>query len=72
MELIFFQKHQKKKKSTCRMICTEHLLNTGRKPQTSKKDKKTSTCLGRTKGAKKEKREKRIRMGPALLRGREL
>ena len=44
MELTFFQKHsQKKKKSMCRTIHTGDLLNTGRRPQTSKKGKKIST-----------------------------
>ena len=44
-------------KSKCTTICTKHLLNTGRGPQTFKKGKKPSTQLGRTKGKQKEERE---------------
>ena len=42
-EAYLLQKKQKKKKKTiCRTICTEHLLNAGRRPQISQKGKKTS------------------------------
>ena len=60
-----------KNTSTCRTILTEHLLNAGSKTQISKKGKKTSTWLERTKGKKKrERRDKKgLRTGAALLRG---
>ena len=59
-----------KKKST-RRTSIEYLLNTGRRPQTPPKGRKTPILLGRTKGNKKrEKREKKgIRTGPELLGG---
>ena len=37
------QTHRRKKKSTCKTLHTEYLLNTSRRPQTSKKGKKPST-----------------------------
>ena len=52
------------------MILIEHLLNTGRRPKTSKKGEKPSTQLGRTKGEKREReREKRNEGRTELLRG---
>lgn len=51
------------------MIHTEYPLNIGRRPENSKKVKKTSTKLGRTKGKEKEDGKEGIGTGPALLRG---
>lgn len=48
----------------------EHILNAGRRPQTSKNGKKPSTLLGRAKWKRKrEKRKNGISMRPVLLRG---
>ena len=56
--------------STCGTTPTEHLLNAGRKPQTSKKVRK-SPCnwVGQKKKEKKKERDKGIGMGPAPLGG---
>ena len=60
----------KKKKLCIKTIHREHLWDTGKRPLTSKKGKKTSTKLGRSKGEiKTEKRKKEIRTGSALLGG---
>ena len=65
-----FPTNTSKKKSTGRMIHTEHHLNTGRRPQTSKRDKNPSTlCVEQRANKKREKRKKGIRIGPAHLRG---
>ena len=81
MAFTFFHKHFKKKEEkkpiTCRMTCTEHLLNAGTL-HTAKKEKKPSTKLGRTKERKKREREREgrekkrsqaRRTGLPLLRG---
>ena len=52
--------------STCGTTPTEHLLNAGRRPQTSKKARESPHNWV---GQKKKKRDKRIRMGPAPLGG---
>ena len=49
---------------------TGHLLNTGRRPQTSQKARKSPTYLGRAK-EKRKNRDKRIGTGPAPV-GRDL
>ena len=68
MAFTFSKEHdKKKKKTTCRMICTEYLQNAGRRLQIYKKGKKASTYLGRIKGKKREK-EKGIRMQSLFLR----
>ena len=48
---------------------TEHLLNAGRRLQTSKKAKNSPTYLGKAKGKRKKKRDKRLETGPAPLGG---
>ena len=56
-----------KKKSTCMTTCTEHPLNTGRRPQTTKKEQET---LNNWEEPKEKKREREIiRMGPEILSG---
>ena len=50
--------------STSGTTPTEHLLNTGRRPQTSQKVRNSPTYLGRAK-EKRKNRDKRIGMGPA-------
>ncbi|XP_054945520.1 acyl-CoA dehydrogenase family member 11 isoform X2 [Physeter macrocephalus] len=52
--------------STCGTTPTEHLLNAGRRPQTSQKAKSSPTYLGR---AKEKTRDKRIETGPAPVGG---
>ena len=53
--------------STCGTTPTEHLLNAGRRPQTSQKARNSPcTWVGQK---KKEKTDKRIGMGPAPLGG---
>ena len=54
--------------STCGTTSTEHLLNAGRRPQTSQKARNSPTYLGRAKEKRKNK-DKRIEMGPAPLGG---
>ena len=54
--------------STCGTAPTGHLLNTGRRPQTSQKARNCPTYLGRAK-EKRKNRDKRIGMGPAPLGG---
>ena len=54
--------------STCGTTPTEHLLNAGRRPQTSQKARNSPTHLGRAK-EKRKKRDKRIGMGPAPVGG---
>ena len=54
--------------STCGTTPTEHLLNTGRRPQTSQKARNSPTYLGRAK-AKRKNRDKRRGTGPALVGG---
>ena len=50
------------------MILTEQLLNTGRRPQTSERTRKSPCyCVGQKK--KKKKRKKGIRTGPEPLGG---
>ena len=51
--------------STCGTTPTEHLLNAGRRPQTSQKAKNSP----RTWVGQKKNRDKRIRKGPAALGG---
>ena len=53
--------------STCGTTPTEHLLNASKRPQTSQKARKSSHAWVGQK--KKEKRDKRIGMGPAPLGG---
>ena len=57
-----------KKTSTCGTTTTEHLLNAGRRPQTSQKARNSPTYLGRAK-EKRKNRDERIGMGPAHLGG---
>ena len=53
-----------KNKSLCRTVCTEHLRNAGRRPETSKKGRKPSPWPSRTKGGRKEReREKEKESG---------
>ena len=53
--------------STCGTTPTEHLLNTGRRPQASQKARNSPhTWVGQK---KKEKADKRVGMGPAPLGG---
>ena len=54
--------------SKCGTTTTEHLLNTGRRPQTSQKARNSPTYLGRAIG-KRKNRDKRIGMGPAPVGG---
>ena len=56
-----------KNTSTCGTASTEHLLNTGRRPQTSQKARNSQTYLGRAK--EKKNREKGRGTGSASLRG---
>ena len=61
-----------KNASTCGTTPIEHLLNAGRRPQTSKKARISPlTWVGQKKKEKKKKRErdKGLRMGPAPLGG---
>ena len=44
--------------STCGTTPTEHLLNTGRRPQTSQKARNSPTYLGRAKEKRKKQRQK--------------
>ena len=54
--------------STCGTTPTEHLLNAGRRPQTSQKARNSPrTWVGQKK--KRKNRDKRIGMGPAPLGG---
>ena len=53
--------------STCGTTPTEHLLNAGRRPQSSQKAR-NSPRLGRAK-EKRKNRHKRIGMGPAPVGG---
>ena len=63
------QIHQKI--STCVTTLTEHLLNTGRSPQTPKRARKSPSNWVRQKTKKKKKTtEKEIGMGAAPLGGR--
>ena len=56
-----------KNTATCGTTSTEHLLNAGRRPQTSQKARKSPrTWVGQK---KKEKTETKIGMGPAPLGG---
>ena len=57
-----------KKKPTCKMILTEHLMKVSGRSKTSKRARKPPhNWIGRNK-KKREKREKKeIRKGPALL-----
>ena len=57
-----------KNTSTCGTTPTEHLLNTGRRPQTSQKASNSPTYLGRAK-EKRKNRDKRIGAGPAEVGG---
>ena len=59
MVLTFSHKYTPPQKSSCRIIPTEYSLNAGRRTQTSKKGKRPSTELDRTKILKKGKRERR-------------
>ena len=52
--------------STCGTTPTEHLLNAGRRPQTSQKARNSPTYLGRAKEERKN-RDERIGMVPALV-----
>ena len=54
--------------SKCGTTTTEHLLNTGRRPQTSQKARNSPTYLGRAIG-KRKNRDKRIRTGTAPVGG---
>ena len=54
--------------STCGTAPIEHLLNSGRRPQTSQKARNSLTYLDRAK-EKRKNRDKRIGMGPAPLGG---
>ena len=54
--------------STCGTTPTEHLLNAGRRPQTSQKARNSPTYLGRAK-EKRKNRDKRIGTGPAPVGG---
>ena len=54
--------------STGGTIPTEHLLNAGRRPQTSQKARNSPTYQGRAK-EKRKNTHKRIGMGPASLGG---
>lgn len=57
MELTFYHKFP-----TCRMILTEHLLNTGKKPYTSQRAiKSPHNCVGQ-KGEKERVHERRQKM----------
>ena len=66
MELTFSHKYIKNT-STCGMILTEHLLNAGRRPKTSKRVRKSHNCIRQKK--KEREREKGIRTGPEPLGG---
>ena len=56
--------------STCGTTPTEHLLNAGRRPQTSQKARNSPrTWVGQKKKEKRKNRDKRIGMGPACLGG---
>ena len=69
MELTFSHKYIKNT-STCVMILTEHLMNAGRRSQTSKRTRKSPRNRGGQEEKKKEReREKEIRMGPVPLEG---
>ena len=57
-----------KNTSTCGITPTEHLLNAGRRPQTSQKARNSPTYLGRAK-EKRKSRHKRIGTGPAQVGG---
>ena len=66
MEITFLPTNIKNT-STCGTTPTEHLLNAGRRPQTSQKARNSPhTWVGQK---KKEKTDKRIRTGPAPLGG---
>ena len=52
--------------STCGTTPTEHLLNIGRRPRTSQKERNPPHTCGRAK-EKRKNRDKRIGMGPAPL-----
>ena len=54
--------------SICGTTPTEHLLNTGRRPQISQKARNSPTYLGRAK-EKRKNRDKRIGTGTATLGG---
>ena len=54
--------------STCGTALTQHILNAGRRPQTSQKARNSPTYLGRVKG-KRKNRDKRIGTGPAPVGG---
>ena len=54
--------------STCGATPTEHLLNAGRRPQTSQKARNSPTYLGRSKEKRKD-RDKRIGTAPAPVGG---
>ena len=54
--------------STCGTTPTEHLLNTGRRPQTSQKARNSPMYLGRAK-EKRKNGDKRIGMGPTPVGG---
>ena len=56
-----------KNTSTCGTTLTEHLLNADRRPQTSKRARK-SPCNWVGQKKKKKKKEKGIKTGPVPLR----
>ena len=60
MELTSFHKHIQNTSSSG-TICTEHLLNTGRRPQTSERARKPPHNQV---GEKKKEKEKGVGMGP--------
>ena len=53
--------------STCGTTSTEHLLNAGRRPQTSQKARNSPSTWGGQR--KKKKQRQKIRMGPAPVGG---
>ena len=65
MEITFLPTNTSKNTSTCETTPTEHLLNIGRRPQTSQKAR-NSPC---TWAGQKKNRDKRIGTGPAPLGG---
>ena len=55
--------------STCGTTPTEHLLNAGKRPQTSQKARNSPRTWVGQKKKKKKNRDKRTGMGPAPLGG---
>ena len=68
MELTFSHKYTKNT-STCGMILTEHLLNAGRRPKTSKRVRKSRNCIRQKEKEREREREKGTRTGPEPLGG---